>query len=221
MANPTGTIPAQTAPSDIQYLDDVLPSLVELFESASKSMCEFGDIMLVIEDGRHPQLKLQVNSCILASTSKVFRTLLRGCFAEGEAIRSGTREIYMNDKPAPMLALCQLLHLKPVEPAVDEADLIDFAMLVDKFDCVQGFKHATDGMLGHFDPDVYCESVRHDLVASAYILDQPAHFRRFTKSVVLHATGLYSPESDPQVQSLTIEHLPASFMGKSLIFPLR
>jgi hypothetical protein len=38
-------------------------------------------------------------SSILASTSKVFGAPLRGCFAEGEAIRAGTREIYMTNYP--------------------------------------------------------------------------------------------------------------------------
>jgi hypothetical protein len=221
MADQRTTSRAHTTCSDTLYLDDVLPSLVELFEPASQSMCEFGDIMLAIEDGRHPQLRMQVNSCMLASTGKVFKTLLRGCFAEGEAIRSGTREIYMNDNPTTMLALCQLLHLKPVVPAMDEADLIDFAMLVDKFDCVEALKHSTDGLLGHFDSDaVHSDSVKYDLVASAYILDQPTHFRRLTKAVVRYSTSLYSPELDPQLQDLAIEHLPASFMCKLQDFPL-
>jgi len=217
MAEPISTTLSQVTPDDPQYLDDVLPSLVALFEPASQSLCEFGDIMLVVEDGRHKQLKLQVNSCILASTSKVFKTLFRGCFAEGEAIRSGTREVYMNDNPHPMLALCQLLHLRPLEPALDEPGLIDFALLVDKFDCVEALKHATLGILGQFDPDGWCDHIKHDLIASAYILDQPTHFRRFTKSLVRQSASHYRPDLDPQLQDLTIEHLPASFMSKSQV----
>jgi hypothetical protein len=190
-----------------------LPSVAELFEPSSQNMCEFGDILLVIEDGYHPQLRLKVNSCILASTSKVFRTLLRGCFAEGEAIRAGTREVYMNDHPRPMLALCQLLHLKPVEPTLDHWDMLEFALLVDKFDCVQPLRHATDGLLG--DVDLTKSSpILHDLTASAYILDQPSHFRRFTKAVVLESRDNYSPEPELQLQCATIEHLPALFKGE-------
>lgn len=217
MAEHTATSPSHATLSDIQPLDDVLPSLVKLFEPASQSMCEFGDIMLVVEDGIHKQLKLQVNSCILASTSKVFKTLFRGCFAEGEAIRAGTREVYMNDNPTPMLALCQLLHLKVVEPAVNVSGLIDFALLVDKFDCVEALKHATDGILGHFDPEFYFDPAKHDLIASAYILDQPTHFRQFTKSLVRHSASHYHPDLDPQLQDFTIEHLPASFTSKSQV----
>jgi hypothetical protein len=197
--------------SNAQHPDDILPSLAELFDPSSHDMCEFGDIMLVIEDGYHPQLKIKVSSCVLASTSKVFRTLFRGCFIEGEAIRAGTREIYMNDKPAPMLALCQLLHLKPVEPAVRESEFLEFALLVDKFDCVQALKPATDSMLGQFTLSVPCS---YDFIVSAFILDQPKHFRSSTKALVLYSQDL-DPVGEPD--ELVREHLPENFLGK-LIF---
>ena len=204
------TSPANATPMDTQHLDDVLPSLVELFEPTSHSMCEFGDIMLAIEDEYHPQLRLKVNSCILASASKVFKTLLRGCFAEGVAIQSGTREVYMNDNPAPMLAMCQLLHLKPLEPAVDQGAILDFALLVDKFDCIQPLKYATDSILGQFTTSSH--DAPHDLAASAYILDHPRHFRRVTKATVRRNATDYLPELEFQYQDQNTEHLPISFM---------
>jgi hypothetical protein len=215
MADDVATRASQATPSTTPYPDDALPSIAELFEPASKNMCEFGDILLVIEDGYHPQLRLKVNSCILASTSKVFRTLLRGCFAEGEAIRAGTREVYMNDKPRPMLALCQLLHLRPVEPALDQFDMLEFALLVDKFDCVQPLKHATDGLLSNLDL-TQASPILHDLVACTYILDQPTHFRHFTKTVVLQYPDEYSSETELQHRNTNLEHLPTLFRRKFL-----
>lgn len=136
MANVNPPSTGSAISSDTQTPEDILPSLAELFDPSVHDMCEFGDIMLVIEDGYHPQMKIRVSSCMLSSTSKVFRTLFRGCFLEGQAISTGTREIYMSDKPAPMLALCQLLHLKAVKPVVKESEIPEFALLVDKFDCV-------------------------------------------------------------------------------------
>ena len=200
--------------SDTQDPEDILPSLAELFDPSVHDMCEFGDIMLVIEDGFHPQLKIKASSCIHASTSKVYRTLFRGCFIEGEAIRAGTREIYMNDNPAPMLALCQLLHLKPVEPAVRERDVLEFALLVDKFDCIQALKPATDSMLGQM---TLSGPYSFDLIVSAFILDQPKHFRSSTKALVL-----YSQDLDPAgvTNDLVREHLPEEFMSKSIFLKL-
>lgn len=210
MATVNAPSAGSATPSSAQYPDDILPSLAELFDPSSHDMCEFGDIMLVIEDGYHPQLKIKVSSCMLASTSKVFRTLFRGCFVEGEAIRAGTREIYMNDKPAPMLALCQLLHMRPVEPVVRESEVLEFALLVDKFDCVQALKPATDSMLGQLTLSV---PYSYDFIVSAYVLDQSKHFRSSTKALVL-----YSQDLDPLeiTDELVCEHLPDNFMSKSI-----
>lgn len=214
MADANPPTAGYTTPSDGQNPDDILPSLVELFDPSIHDMCEFGDIMLVIEDGYHAQMKIRVSSCMLSSTSKVFRTLFRGCFMEGQAIPAGTREIFMNDKPAPMLAMCQLLHLKPVKPKVREGELLEFALLVDKFDCVQALKHATDSMLSQMS---LSSRYSYELIVSSFILDQPKHFRSSTKALVLHSRDL-----DPVgvTDELVSEHLPEGFMGKSILLQL-
>ena len=214
MANVTPPTAGYTTPSDRQHPDDVLPSLVELFDPSIHDMCEFGDIMLVVEDGYHPQMKIRVSSCMLSSTSKVFRALFRGCFIEGQAIPAGTREIFMNDKPAPMLAMCQLLHLRPVKPEVRERELLEFALLVDKFDCVQALKPATDSMLSQMNSS---SPYSYESIVSAFILDQPKHFRSSTKALVL-----YSQDLDPVgvTDELVSEHLPEDFMGKTIFLQL-
>lgn len=201
-------------PSNAQHPDDILPSLVELFDPSIHDMCEFGDIMLVIEDGYHPQMKIRVSSCMLSSTSKVFRTLFRGCFLEGQAIPAGTREIYMNDKPAPMLAMCQLLHLKTVEPVVKESEILEFALLVDKFDCVQALKPATDSVLGQIAPS---SPYSYDLIVSSFILDQARHFRSSTKAFVLYSPSLDTTETPSEYPILFREHLPEAFMSTSTL----
>ena len=212
--NPLST--GSNIPSNAQHPDDILPSLVELFDPSVHDMCEFGDIMLVIEDGYHPQMKIRVSSCMLSSTSKVFRTLFRGCFLEGQAIPAGTREIYMNDKPAPMLAMCQLLHLKAVEPVVKASEILEFALLIDKFDCVQALKPAAHSMLDQMKSN---SPYSHDLIVSSFILDQAKHFRSFTKALVLHSQDL-DPVGD--TNELIREHLPEDFMGEFIFLrPLR
>jgi len=84
MANINPLSVGSAIPSNAQHPDDILPSLVELFDPSIHDMCEFGDIMLVIEDGYHPQMKIRVSSCMLSSTSKVFRKLFRGCLMKGK-----------------------------------------------------------------------------------------------------------------------------------------
>jgi hypothetical protein len=210
--------------SDSQHSESILPSVVELFEPSTQGVCEFGDITLVIEDGFHPQLRLKVSSCMLANTSKVFRTLFRGSFAEAEAIRSGTREVLLSDNPAPMLALCQMLHLKPVTPGVFADGMLDFALLVDKFDCVEALRPAIDSLLGGLDFEKRVFNRRepehaYDVIASVFILGQHKHFRSFTKTLVLCSGDLCSLPSTEFPNSVH-DHLPANFISKSSLFPL-
>lgn len=194
---------------------DNLPETAELFDTTIESLCEFGDITLVVEDGFHPELRVAVSSCILASTSKVFKALFKGCFAEGEAIRSGQRDIYIADKPAAMLALCQLLHFKPVKPAIACHNILDFALLVDKYDCVEALKPATDSTLsGLSDGGNPAWGTSWDLAVSAFILDQPQHFRKCSQALVRHEVHispaeLHQPDGNP-----AIAYLPAHFMGE-------
>lgn len=117
----------------------------------------------------------------------------------------------MNDKQGPMLALCQLLHLKPVEPAVTQWTMLDSALLVDKFDCVEALKLATDGM-----PSRLPETPFHDLIVSAHILDHPNHFRRFTRALVRQSPNIDPELAASQTSDSVLDHLPAAFQGKSL-----
>jgi len=120
----------------------------------------------------------------------------------------------MNDKPAPMLTLCQLLHLKSVEPIVKESKILEFALLVDKFDCIQALKPAMDSMLGQITSST---PYSYDLIVSAFILDQPQHFRSSTKAFVLHSPDLDTTETPSEYPSLFREHLPEPFMSTSTL----
>lgn len=46
--------PKNLRPDSSHDLEDALPAFVELFDTFIHSVCEFGDITLVIEDGYHP-----------------------------------------------------------------------------------------------------------------------------------------------------------------------
>lgn len=86
--------------------------------------------------------------------------------------------------------------------------MLDFALLVDKLDCVEALKLATEGMLSRMP-----ETPFHDLIVSAYILDHPSHFRRFTRALVRHSPIFDSEDS--QSSSPALDHLTASFKGMS------
>lgn len=67
-------------------------SFIELFAPSSETVCEFGDVILVADDGFHPIIKIRVSSCILAGASKGFKVLFSKRFAEGHTMRTHPRK---------------------------------------------------------------------------------------------------------------------------------
>jgi hypothetical protein len=170
-----------------------LPSLVGLFEPATEVACTFGDITLVVNDGFHPQLRIKVSSCTLASASKVFEVLFSKRFAEGRSIQAGNREVQVTDIPRPLLAMCQLLHHKAVDPPVTEETILDLALLVDKYDCVEPLRHAMFSIVTHLLPSKDDEWGVHQLytrlMTAAYLVDQPGLFRSCTSELVMRSNN--------------------------------
>jgi hypothetical protein len=65
-------------------------------------------------------------------------------------------------------------------------------------------------MLGQFTLSVPCS---YDFIVSAFILDQPKHFRSSTKDLVLYSQDL-DPVGEPD--ELVRDHLPENFMGEPI-----
>lgn len=93
-----------------------------------------------------------------------------------------------------MLLLCRLLHSRPVDDEdvqpydrrkfVARYTMLDFAILVDKYQCAQVVTHYADAALGEYRQ----ASGVHwwtELAAAAYLLDQPKHFKAFTRDMMI------------------------------------
>lgn len=188
-----------------------LPSFVSLFETPDESVCDFGDVTLVADDGFHPQLRIRVSSCILATASKVFRSLFSTRFAEGQAIRTGQHEVTVKEGPRPMLLLCQLLHHHPSPIALDVSDdwFLDFVLLIDKYDCIDTLRLSLPTLLQHIEETktVYRDYIRFTI--AAYMLDQPVLFRRYSSNIVRHM-----PSSLFSLDARCKQLLSVGFFGK-------
>jgi len=150
MATPTSiTLPA----SQVGEVDEDYLSFTALFEPSENTVCQFGDILLVADDGFHPPLGLRVSSCILAMSSKVFKALFGRKFSEGQTSCGGKgenpRKVKVSDAPRAMTLLCKLLHLQciDVDDHLSEGDLVDLAVIADKYDCVQALHSASSELL--------------------------------------------------------------------------
>lgn len=123
--------------------DDAFPDFLSLFEPTEESICEFGDIILVADDGFHPPSKIRISSCILASSSKPFKALFSKKFAEGFVAdtrnAAAPHEVQIQDPPKPLSHLCRLLHHKPVvqdliqrrNGDLSASEMLDLAIIAD------------------------------------------------------------------------------------------
>nr|OQO18358.1 hypothetical protein B0A51_15655 [Rachicladosporium sp. CCFEE 5018] len=171
--------------------EDDTPSLIELFQCPIDTLCDFGDIILVCNDGFHPELKIRVSSCILANSSKVFRALFSKRFAEGHAIHTGeTNEIHVMEAPKPFLIMCSMLHHSTLQDAKAMSwDSVDLALLIDKYDCVKPLTSATSALLQTLLNPLagnHCGDVMDCLrvATAAYILEQPEAFVQSTRKLL-------------------------------------
>ena len=125
--------------------DEAPLDLYTLFEPNEDCICEFGDVVLVINDGFHPVQKLRVSSCVLAMSSKVFKALFSKQYSEGSngKDRSSSKpyEIELQDAPTPMKHLCRLLHLEGVSGSELEVSTL-LPSNFSEFDCFDGNLHS-------------------------------------------------------------------------------
>jgi hypothetical protein len=197
----------------IDVFDNDIPSFVDLFESRSETVCDFGDVILNFDDGFHPAVKIQVSSCILATASKVFKALFSNRFAEGHAMRTehqSPSEILIKDTPKDLLLLCKLLHWQGDSRPSSHRQLRGFALTVGKYDCVEAMRHISWSLFNPISLDDLSEHELYDLVTAAYFLDQPEAFQKLTHQVVFAYGNTLSDTYDRYT-----ELLPSNLICKS------
>jgi hypothetical protein len=193
--------------------NDDIPSFMNLFEARTETVCDFGDVILNVEDGFHPGVKIQVSSCILATASKVFRALFSNRFAEGKAMRAehqSPSKILIEDTPKDLLLLCKLLHWQGDSRPSSHRQLRGFALTVDKYDCVEAMRHVSWSLFNPISLDDLSEHELYDLVTAAYFLDQPEAFQKLTHQVVFAYGNTLSDTYDRYT-----ELLPSNLICKS------
>ncbi|KAI5360630.1 putative BTB/POZ domain-containing protein [Septoria linicola] len=223
--NASGSAPdtalAKTKQSNSALDNEDSADLFTLFEPNEDCIGEFGDIILVVNDGFHPVQKLRVSSCVLAMSSRVFKVLFSKRFSEGQRVKNRSavepQEIELLDGPVPMRQLCQLLHHQDVENLKSGSALLDFAILVGKYDCANKIRLQADALLQkHHDPsDSWPESYWFQrLLAVAFLLDQPRHFRHFGQQLVLRRYMLQANDFPEPVLELLPEKLVGSLFSQ-------
>jgi hypothetical protein len=164
---------------------------------------EDGDIILECAGGG----KIQVSSTVLQYASPVFAAMLSRKFSEGQSARSSTdpKAIAVpEDNFEAMRQLCAVIHLKSRETlAMDNHPieelgrrLLQFSILVDKYDCVESLYLQNETLLGRSarreadtTPPFECMA---DFAVSAYLLRQEVYFALFTRRLIMRYNDHFS-----------------------------
>lgn len=156
-----------------------------------------GDIIFVLHDGS----RLLVHSVILGRASLVFNTMFGPYFLEGQNLSSASpKEVPLpEDDPAAMKILLRLLHHHHYHEDVPVIDVLqDFAMLVDKYNCLNSVRSTIKFWLAAHARTARLEGFKGKygaLLGIAALLDQPELFFRFSRDLMLYrGPTLYSLE---------------------------
>lgn len=183
-----------------------------LREDPTQVLCDTGDIVLVVDDGFHPILKVRVSTVVLSMASKVFRVMFSSGFAEAKAIRNSPDapvEVRVNDPPSDALLLCQLLHFQGSLDELDSEGFLGLAVIIDKYDCAESLRHATCNKFAALRPNE-ADQIEHLCYATAaWILDQPKFFRQLTKDMVL-----YYGDGPTKDEESRLDVLPSEVLGR-------
>ncbi|KAK7178318.1 hypothetical protein PSPO01_15627 [Paraphaeosphaeria sporulosa] len=148
------------------------------------------DVILVA--GPHKR-RIQVCSFVLKNASKYFSNMFGPNFSEGQGLRvNRLKEILMPEDDANALEIiCNILHLRNdvVPEALTPIEVLEIAVLADKFDCIVAVKHASTFWLNPRE----CQGITElgHLMAAAYILDNARAFSEITLSMILYYKDRY------------------------------
>jgi hypothetical protein len=106
-------------------------------------------------------------------------------FAEGQNLSpTSPREVPLpEDDPVHMNTTCKLVHMQSsdVPESFAVADLADFALLCDKYDCANGVRAWSKTWMSWFEPD---DAASARLLTVAYLLDLPREFRTISQNLL-------------------------------------
>jgi len=177
----------------------------------TKEFSPTGDIVLVVGN---PQRRYLVSSHFLIHGSPVFRAMLGPHFAEGQNLSSSDpKEVALEDDADYMEWLCAILHFKnnDVPAELSPAQVLAFAVMADKYSCVESVKLATIKWLLDASKSMSFDSLK-VVLAAAFLLDDAGAFLQISQSLVWYVS------IDALVRETSVESvLPSKVFSTSLV----
>ncbi|KFX99975.1 hypothetical protein V490_01553 [Pseudogymnoascus sp. VKM F-3557] len=158
-----------------------------------------GDTILVIGP---EEARLCVHSFLLQAASKVFKAMFGPHFKEGQRsdLDGSKKEVLLPEDDADvMTVVCAVIHhrndLTPGQMLPSE--VLQIAVVADKYDCRVALKHATHHWLDHRNVGSLKELMQ--LMTAAYLLNQAAAFSAITYAIIMEHTDSYISFAQDQI----------------------
>ena len=166
------------------------------FQNAITEIAANGDVILVVGPTRR---RLRVRSSSLRDVSDHFRAMFGPDFSEGQDLSADRpKEVSWPDDDADAVeVICNVIHHRnnAVPETLDHAKVFKIAVTSDKCLCVVAMKHASTRLL---EPTETMDiSGLGQLMASAYLLDNPRAFSEITLAMILRHGGSYLELAEP------------------------
>lgn len=148
-----------------------------------------GDVVLRVGRNDTPPRTFLVNSHVLSLASPVFAAMFDGRFAEGHGLSATTPpEVPLpDDDPAATEKLLNIvhMHIDRLDERIDHIDLANFAIVCNKYDCVDIVRMHSRSWVAELSKD-YNHTQFAKLVFTTYLLDLPLEFYQATRTLLLN-----------------------------------
>lgn len=154
-----------------------------------------GDILLIVGEA-DDTTRFKVNSAALRMASEVFEAMLSPKYAEDQALATNSTppcKIKLeDDDPKCMEIVLDFIHLRhnSLPQRVDSDDIVNFAVLIDKYLLHEALKLGLDQWLIPGELDDY-----HKFLQAAIILGHAESVKKTTEMMILVHTTSYSTET--------------------------
>ncbi|CAO2658413.1 Nn.00g061360.m01.CDS01 [Neocucurbitaria sp. VM-36] len=168
------------------------------FQNVMTEIAANGDVILVV-GANHRRLRIRSSSLI--NVSDHFRAMFGPDFSEGQDLSADRpKEVPWPDDDADAVeVICNVIHHRndAVPETLDPAKVFKIAVASDKCLCVVAMKHASTRLL---EPTETMDiSGLGQLMAAAYLLDNPRAFSEITLAMLFRHKGSYLELAEPDL----------------------
>lgn len=164
-------------------------AVMEVNDTSIEEIESQGDILFLVGP---KEKQVRVHSLTMARTSPVFAKMVGPNFSEGQSLANrGIEPVAIKlpeDDPCAFVFICSAVHGISLDTMPDSKQLLDVAILADKYDFIKALRYASQYWIQKFSDYKKSDDLWRVLV-SAYMLGDARGFQRISRQLVLWHEG--------------------------------